>query len=287
MTPESAPLRLPPPDDPYDEVIDVWRLLADLGAEWRILITGTVVGAVAGAIVSVASPVSYEGTSRLRIGHRADVNITPTTQTSYRALASDPVVVEQVVAELGWDAPPPIAVLNRIGDASNIIEISVRLPDAQLAQRAANAAARRTVELAASEALALDALVNAQVKRSTADADQLVAERRQELADLLGKPRPKEMSDEGYEKQRKLLQARAESAEMLQHRINDIAEKAVRDRPQPFILEYVDEPSAVSHRASPTAPGLAWRGGVAGLVVAVGLLIGYRLFRSPRLRTDS
>jgi hypothetical protein len=294
MTTEAGSSRAPQTDDPYDQIFDVRRHLADLLAHWRVVVAGAVLGTAAGAVTGLLWPVSYEATVRLRIANRADVVVTPTIQSTYRGYVADPIVAEYVVAQLGLAAPPigldaarfgKEALSSRIVDQANIIRVSVRLRDPLLAEKAAILAGQRAVELWATQTATMAAPNDAEIERAKGSTRKLVIDTRKELVDFLATQRPETVGRQAYEVRLKQLHASVARAEMLQGRIDEIDVQAARDRLQtPHRLQYVEGPVDGPRQVSPTVLMMAARGMVSGMVGAMVLLIGYWILSANHLR---
>lgn len=141
--------------DPYENVINV-RDWARLAWRRRRLIAGTAcAGMLVGAAIALVTPRISVATSRLIVGQDISSESPPAILAKYRLLLDEPLISQQVVAELGLEKPPyglSAARFQSEALASTAvpagIQIEVRHSDASMAVRAANAVARHTVELA-------------------------------------------------------------------------------------------------------------------------------------------
>ncbi len=163
--------------DRYD--IDVGTWARTLLANWWIVVGLVVIGIIAGAVVTFASPKLYDATSSVYIGQTTDANGNPISSLnsnvkSATELLSSQVVLDQAAKLTGMGMTPgrlrrettvttPTMVLKSTSSVVNIVVITVSDPKRVRSARAANSLATVLIAHISTGAQAKIALLESQL----------------------------------------------------------------------------------------------------------------------------
>lgn len=143
-------------EDPYDDPLDLHVYLRLVAQSWWLLAVAIGIGAVLGWFIAISTPKTYVATAMLIVRDLPGDPVNPDVVLKYQGLVDDSVTAHSVVPDLGLDKPPfrltPAEFLaedyGSRNSSRNLIFLDVKLADAVLAARAANALAENAVKFA-------------------------------------------------------------------------------------------------------------------------------------------
>jgi uncharacterized protein involved in exopolysaccharide biosynthesis len=137
----------------YEDEIDLLRYGRFLAAYWALLLAGTIVGAVAGLAVASRAPLRYQATTTLAIAANGTTSLALTPAAS-RALFANLSLVAETIDELqlNRDGLTAQSFIENALDlqpvpTTNLLKVSVSLPDPTKARLAAGALAQKALNL--------------------------------------------------------------------------------------------------------------------------------------------
>ena len=137
----------------YEDDIDLLRYGRFLAAYWPLLLAGTMAGAVAGLAVASRAPVRYQATTTLAIAANGTTSLALTPAAS-RALFANLSLVAETIDELqlNRDGLTPQSFIEDALDvqtvpSTNLLKVSVSLPDPTKARLAAGTLAQKALNL--------------------------------------------------------------------------------------------------------------------------------------------
>ena len=137
----------------YEDEIDLLRYGRFLAAYWLLLLVGTMVGAFAGFAVALRAPVRYQATSTLAIAANSATALSLSPAASRALLANLSLVAETIEElQLNRDGVTPQAFIEDALNlqpvpTTNLLKVSVALPDPTKARLAAGTLAQKAVNL--------------------------------------------------------------------------------------------------------------------------------------------
>lgn len=138
------------PAPEYEDDIDLLRYGRFLASYWILLVAFSATGAAAGLIIASRAPLLYQATATLNVAPNADSTLGLTPATS-RALLADLSLVGETLAELQLGVTPQAFVDEALTvqpvPSTNLVRLSIVLPDADQAQTAADRLAQKAVAL--------------------------------------------------------------------------------------------------------------------------------------------
>lgn len=169
-----------------DASINLSELVDGVLRRWPLILTGSVIGALAAAFMAAAVPVTYQATTTLLVRHSGGVPPNVAT-AAMRAVIENQGVARQVVQRLKLDQPPAnmtaAQLLTHVTveevSVSYLLRVRVRFGDPELAARAANAIAEEGQALNSS----LNRLGNERMQ-DLMDRELVTARERMDAADL-------------------------------------------------------------------------------------------------------
>jgi uncharacterized protein involved in exopolysaccharide biosynthesis len=160
MIPEVSVRNAPPAAPAYedDEVQAIRKWGGVLAHGWGVLAIGAIVGALLGWIAAARTPPLFEATSTVALSPPQGETAGIFAGSGMRTVFTSPTVLAKVVADLGLDRPPYSLTAASFGARHLLVEdipttyvtrLRARLPDPQLAARAATGVGEGAVELTA------------------------------------------------------------------------------------------------------------------------------------------
>ena len=137
----------------YEDEIDLLRYGRFLAAYWVLLLVGTIVGAVAGLAVASRVPVRYQATTTMAIAANGTTSLALSPAAS-RALFANLTLVAETIdqLQLNRDGVTPQSFIEDALDlqavpTTNLLKVSVSLPDPTKARLAAATLAQKARDL--------------------------------------------------------------------------------------------------------------------------------------------
>ena len=159
MVPEvslrSAPSAPPTVDD---DAQALWKWTGILAHAWGVLAVGAIVGGLLGWLAATRTPPVFEAVSTVVLNQPPEERSGLFVDSGMKTVFTSPTVLTKTVGELGLDRPPYSLTADAFGNKSLIVEeipttlvtrLRVRLPDPEVAARAATGVAEGAIELTA------------------------------------------------------------------------------------------------------------------------------------------
>jgi polysaccharide biosynthesis transport protein len=178
VRPLAARDQAPPFEEPiFEGEIDLGSYTRTLLRQWKLLLTGAMVGLLMGATVASLRPTLYEASSTILLGNATAPGSGPTA----RALLANHSLAARMLTEVGLDQPPASWTPHRfVAEALQIEEVAgtalvrvkVKLPDPIRAAEASKVLSREAVDLNRQIATEQSTAVGAEISRHLSESSQ-------------------------------------------------------------------------------------------------------------------